>query len=126
MYVRRGKLSLSSRSYNGPGRDVLKQDLGRTDRDVGLQPQVPCPLPQLTSSVADQALCPLVATDSAAVPLDDGLAKDFASMLKDVSPEQLQLQWAGLAAVENLLSAGIEPPAHGRLPLLVMTGDHAL
>ena len=105
---------------------MLKQVLGQKNRDVGLHPHVPCPLPQLTNPVADQALCPLVATDSASVPLDDGLAKDFASMLKDVSPERLQLQWAGLAPVEHLLSAGIEPPAHGRLPLLVMTGDNAL
>ena len=32
------------------------------------------------------ALCPLVATTSAATPLDDALAVDFARMLKDVTP----------------------------------------
>ena len=33
------------------------------------------------------ALCPLIATDSAQVPLDMDLAEDFAKMLSDVSPQ---------------------------------------
>ena len=57
------------------------------------------------------------------MPLDDDLARDFASMLKDVSPQDLQTQWARLAPVEQLLSApDMQVPSRGRLPLLVMTG----
>lgn len=75
------------------------------------------------------ALCPLVATECADVPLDDDLAKDFAKMLKDVTPQTLQTQWAKLRPVKQMLqlktrdSSDDKHVKKKRLPLLVITGD---
>lgn len=77
------------------------------------------------------ALCPLVATECADVPLDDDLARDFATMLNHVPPQTLQTQWAQLTPVKQMLQ--IKPREEDscvettvnkkRLPLLVITGD---
>lgn len=73
------------------------------------------------------ALCPLVATDSAGVPLEQSLATEFAKMLKDVSPETLQAQWASLIPVKQRLigmrSRDEKLQTQSKLPLLIMTGD---
>jgi len=70
------------------------------------------------------ALCPLVATDSAGVPLDAGLAKDFAKMLTDVTPELLQTQWSGLVPVRQMLTDdNNKVHSERKMPLLIMTGD---
>ena len=61
------------------------------------------------------SICPLV--DPSDVPLETGLAVEYASMLNGVTSSELQSQWAALPPIPSM-----QPQLTGR-PVLLVTGE---